>query len=75
MDPKQQMFDEVESWLAELWEISRRMYEHPELGLEENESAQMLENWLDRRGFLVERGSHSVSRRLWLGSAGDRLFV
>lgn len=50
----------VEGFLPELWEISRQMYEHPELGLQENNSSGLLCDWLAEKGFTVERGIHNM---------------
>ena len=60
MEPKAKMGSAVENWLPELWEISRQMYEHPELGLAERRSARMLADWLEGQGFAVERGFHGM---------------
>ena len=36
----------AESFLPALWAISRAMYDHPELGLEEVNSSRLLLEWL-----------------------------
>ena len=36
----------AESFLPALWAMSRAMYDHPELGLEEVNSSRMLREWL-----------------------------
>lgn len=44
----------AESFLPALWAMSRAMYDHPELGLEEVNSSRMLREWLAEQGFKVE---------------------
>ena len=48
----------AESFLPALWAISRAMYDHPELGLEEVNSSRMLREWLAEQGFKVEENFH-----------------
>lgn len=50
----------VEGFLPDLWAISREMYDHPELGLEEVNSSRLLREWLADRGFTVEENFHGL---------------
>ena len=50
----------AESFLPALWAISRAMYDHPELGLEEVNSSRMLREWLAEQGFKVEENFHGL---------------
>ena len=50
----------AESFLPALWTMSRAMYDHPELGLEEVNSSRMLREWLAEQGFKVEENFHGL---------------
>ena len=50
----------VEDFLPELWAMSREMYDHPELGLQEVESSKLLRDWLAKQGFAVEESFHGI---------------
>ena len=50
----------AESFLPALWAMSRAMYDHPELGLEEVNSSRMLREWLAEQGFKVEENFHGL---------------
>lgn len=57
---KEQIRSAVEDFLPDLWAISREMYDHPELGLEEVNSSRLLRDWLKGQGFAVEENFHQV---------------
>lgn len=50
----------VEAYLPELWNISKEMFDHPELGLQETNSSRLLCDWLSEKGFTVERGIYGM---------------
>ena len=60
-------FTEVET---ELRQISRWMYDHPELGNEEFESSRLLADFLSKVGFAVERPAYGVETA-FAARAGD----
>lgn len=65
----------VESFLPELWAISKEMYDHPELGLQEVNSSRLLREWLTAHGFRVEesfRGMPTAFRAVY-GSGGPTI--
>ena len=41
---------------GEIWELSRKIWEHPETALEETYVAEQLRTYLERQGFRVETG-------------------
>ncbi len=51
-----QIIDEVEAHRAELIDLSLRIHANPELGLQEVSAAAWLTEFLEARGFQVERG-------------------
>jgi len=53
---KARVVEEVEAQRERLHEISRALYENPELGSEEFRSAELLTEELEKDGFQVERG-------------------
>ncbi|MDL2328117.1 amidohydrolase, partial [Ruminococcaceae bacterium OttesenSCG-928-A11] len=46
--------------LPELWQMSRAMYDNPELGLEEKEASKLLRDWLAGQGFSVSENFHKM---------------
>ena len=54
---KSKIIGEISSKLDELFEISRFLYENPELGGEEHKAEKVLTEWFDKYGFKVE---HSI---------------
>lgn len=60
MNAKDRIRCETEGFFSQLCEISKAMYECPEQGMQEKRSARMLEDWLETRGFSVEREFHGV---------------
>ena len=53
---KQELYDRIESYKAELCAISDDIYDHPEIGLTEKHASALLTGWLEKQGFAVERG-------------------
>ena len=53
---KKELYSLIESYRAELCAISDDIYDHPEIGLTEKHASALLTDWLERRGFVVERG-------------------
>ena len=61
MDAVQQQMNEViEGMKSELWSMSDDIFDHPELGTKEFYASQLLEDWLEKHGFTVERGLGSL---------------
>lgn len=60
MDAKEKIRREAERFLPQLWDISRDMYAHPEPGLQEIRASRLLADWLESRGFEVQRGFGGV---------------
>lgn len=57
---KEQIRVAVEGFLPDLWAMSKEMYDHPELGLQEFNSSRLLRDWLTRQGFTVEENFHGI---------------
>ena len=77
MDSKQraeQAFSEVE---AELHEINRWMYEHPELGFEEHQTARRLAGFLAEHGLAVEHPAYGLETAFAarVGSGGPEVII
>ena len=53
---KDTLLERIDDGRDELIDLTRRLWENPELGLDETESADLLADWLDDAGFDVERG-------------------
>ena len=62
---------------AELRDISRWMYENPELGYEEFESSRRLSSFLDKNGFEVDHPAYDLPTAFEarVGSAGPRVVI
>lgn len=57
----QTMIAQLEGELApQLEEISHFLFTHPELGLEEHQAARYLSDWMEQKGFAVERPWHGL---------------
>ena len=54
--PKQTISRRVDDIAAELFELSRVLYEHPETAYEEHEACRWLSDWIGHKGFSVETG-------------------
>jgi amidohydrolase len=57
---KSRVCDEVDALEKEITEVSDWLYDHPELGSEEYESAKYLTAILERNGFKVETGTADI---------------
>jgi amidohydrolase len=53
---KEQAIDEVEAHRQELIDLSLRIHDNPETGLQEEKASTWLCDYLEKRGFQVERG-------------------
>jgi metal-dependent amidase/aminoacylase/carboxypeptidase family protein len=51
----------VEANKAELVELSHTVHEMPELSFEEHKTSALVEDFLERHGFSVERGTYDMS--------------
>lgn len=54
---KATVFEHVETHRDQLVEMAQSIWDHPELGLEEEQSAQLLVDALEAAGFTIERGT------------------
>lgn len=52
----QEVIAELDRKETELWKLSREIWEHPELALEERTSSQLLQTYLADQGFTLESG-------------------
>ena len=52
---KQELYDRIESYKAELCAISDDIYDHPEIGLQEQHASAVLTEYLEKQDFQVER--------------------
>ncbi len=53
---KSQVKNEVERYRSEICDLSRKIHENPELGFQEFQAARWLTEFLEKRGFSIERG-------------------
>ncbi|EFB91835.1 hypothetical protein HMPREF7215_1737, partial [Pyramidobacter piscolens W5455] len=53
---KEKMFALIDALKPELSAMSDDIYDHPEVGLTEVHASALLTEWLEKRGFAVERG-------------------
>ena len=77
MDAKErarQRFDEIEQ---ELRDLSRWMYEHPEIAYEERETSARLAEFLSGKGFRVEYPAYGLETAFAAraGSAGPEVVI
>lgn len=77
MDPKQRALSAFESVEAELKEISRWMYEHPEIAFQEHESSRRLAEFLGAHGFAVEYPAYGLDTAFAAraGTAGPEVVI
>ncbi len=59
-EAKQCVIDKIGALQNDLWEISSKLYETPELAFNEFQSAALLTEFLENAGFEIERGSGSL---------------
>jgi len=53
---KEKMYALIDSMKQELWDMGDDIFDHPETALEEHYASGLLEDWLEKKGFQVERG-------------------
>lgn len=56
MDKFAQVAEYLNSIEPEVWELSTKIFHHPELGFQEHFAAETLTRFLQEKGFEVERG-------------------
>ena len=54
---KQKMLQSIDSYMPELRELSDDIFDHPEIGFEEEYAAKLLCDYMEKAGFTVERGT------------------
>ncbi len=57
---KSQVIAEIESRRTELYDLSRKIHDNPELGFHEVKAAEWLTEILEKNGFTVERGIYEL---------------
>ena len=57
---KELMNAQIDRMKEELWAMSDSIFDHPELGTQEYFASKLLEDWLEKHGFQVERGLGSL---------------
>ncbi len=57
---KRNMNAGIERQKEELWQMADDIFDHPELGNQEVYASTLLEDWLESKGFAVERGLGSL---------------
>ena len=57
---KEKMNAQIDGMKEELWMMSDSIFDHPELGTQEYYASKLLEDWLEKHGFQVERGLGSL---------------
>lgn len=57
---KAKIKEAVSNIMEELSYISKSLYENPELGYEEYKSAKLLENFLEKNGFRLDKGIYNI---------------
>ena len=70
---KEALYQSIDKRAPELTAMADDIFDHPEIGLEEFRSAALLEDWLEREGFAVERGVAGVAtafRAVWKNGEG-----
>lgn len=76
-DARTAMYREIDGLAPELFAMADDIFDHPECGMEEFHAAGLLEDWLEKTGFQVERGVAGVEtafRAVWqTGSGGPNI--
>ena len=71
---KSQIIAEAEAHRDELYDLSRRIHDNPELGFHEFKASEWLTEYLEKNGFTIERGicrsENGFSRQLRTGRTG-----
>lgn len=57
---KETLYRDIEEHAPQMTDMADDIFDHPELGLEEFRAFGLLTDWLEREGFLVERGVAGV---------------
>ena len=57
---KQQIMQEVDALAEELYTLSKKLYDNPEVAFEERQTCETLSSYLETQGFAVERGVGEV---------------
>lgn len=57
---KESLYKVIDEASPELIRMADEIFDHPETGMEEYRAAGLLTNWLEKEGFLVERGVAGV---------------
>lgn len=57
---KEKMYALIDSMKQELCDMADDIFDHPEVALEEYHASSLLEDWLEKHGFAVERGLGSM---------------
>jgi amidohydrolase len=60
-DIKERLKQEVDVIADELIALSKKLYDHPEIAFEEHKACEWLSDYLEGKGFEVERGSGGVA--------------
>ena len=61
---KQKIKDFVQELLPELMTMADAIYDKPEMAFQETFASTLLEDWLESRGFTVQRGLGSLNTAL-----------
>ena len=57
---KEVMFRDIDGIRNEMTAMADDIFDHPEIGLEEFHAQKVLTDWLEKEGFVVERGVAGV---------------
>ena len=71
---KLQVIERIDTLQDKLWQLSRSLYENPEIAFEEHKSAALLTNILEEEGFEVKRaiGGLETAFQAFTNISGDR---
>lgn len=70
-DIKQQIMQEVDALADELYALSKKLYDNPEIAFEERQSCETLSSYLETQGFDVERGVGDVETAFYAKLPGQ----
>ena len=65
---KEVMFRDIDGIRNEMTAMADDIFDHPEIGLEEFHAQKVLTDWLEKEGFVVERGVAGVETALRLST-------
>jgi amidohydrolase len=60
MNMEEKLYQEIDAISADLRALSQRLYDHPEIALQEHQACAWLSEYLEGQGFQVERGIGGV---------------